>query len=320
MMHIKKLVPFGISTALAILVAVVLLLFINASLLKIPLRARGPDLQAARPQSAAAEEQSRPEAAEYGAIGARNLFRAKLDAELPKQKTEKEIEEEALSNVMRTMALKGIMTGQKKSDYYAVIDRGGQKGVWTYEIGEVVERGLTITDIRKDSVSLQKADFKGILKLFSHSYERVPGMQAAVATKETLKKSPGQPAPAQKARPSAIDFNKEIRKEGNTTVISRSLATQIKADNNLLMSSLAIKMETDARGEPAGYRIVSVDKGSLAQKIGILDGDKLVEINGFKLTTTEDLKKAYDILQVSSRFDIKVLRGGRTETLQYAIR
>ena len=40
------------------------------------------------------------------------------------------------------MALKGVMLGARKRDNYAIIDRGGPKGVWAYEIGEVIETAL----------------------------------------------------------------------------------------------------------------------------------------------------------------------------------
>jgi hypothetical protein len=39
------------------------------------------------------------------------------------------------------MALKGVVLGVKKKDQYAVIDRGAQKGVWTYEIGTRSKKG-----------------------------------------------------------------------------------------------------------------------------------------------------------------------------------
>ena len=74
----------------------------------------------------------------------RNLFRAKLQVEVPKPKTEKEIEEESLAAAVKAMALKGVMMGRRKKDTYAVIDLGGQKGVWTYEAGDVVDKGLTV--------------------------------------------------------------------------------------------------------------------------------------------------------------------------------
>ena len=54
------------------------------------------------------------------------------------------------------MALKGVMMSARKKDTYAVIDLGGQKGVWPYEKGEVVDKGLTVKEIRRDSGKTRK--------------------------------------------------------------------------------------------------------------------------------------------------------------------
>ena len=103
-------------------------------------------------------------------------------------------------------------------------------------------------------------------------------------------------------------------------LISKPLAEQIKKDNSLLFSSVAVKAETDARGQPTGYKIVAVDKGSVAQKMGILPDDTVQEVNGYKLNNAEDFKKAYDTLKNETRFEVRVLRKGRVETLRYEIR
>ena len=116
---------------------------------------------------------------DYKAITERNLFRAKLQVEIPKPKTEKELEEEALTAIVKTMALKGVMLSPRKRDNYAVIDLGGQKGVWVYEPGDVIERGLTVKEIRKDSVRIEKEEFGAVLKLFSSAYERTRTQQTA---------------------------------------------------------------------------------------------------------------------------------------------
>jgi type II secretory pathway component PulC len=200
----------------------------------------------------------------------RNLFRAKLQAEIPKQKSEKEIEEEALVNIMKPMTLKGVMTGAQKRDYYAVIDRGGQKGVWTYEVGETIERGLTVTDIKKDAVVIEKGDFAAILKLFAKAFERIPATaQAAVLPKEPAKKEEPKGAGKQQTPSKTVDYNKELKKEGKTLVLSRSLADQVRDNNSLLLSALTIKLSTMVR-VPNGYKVVGVTKAAWRKRASCL--------------------------------------------------
>ena len=315
---IRRFLAYGISTLAGILAGIVALLVIDASLLKVPvLLGRKVPLAVQKREGDAAQESAK----DYKAVTERNLFRAKLHAEIPKPKSEKELEEEVLVNIMKPMTLKGVMTGAQQRDYYAVIDRGGQKGVWTYEVGETIERGLTVTNIKKDAVVIEKGEFAAILKLFAKAFERIPAtVQAAVPPKEPATKGSEKTAGKTQPPSKTVDYNKELKKEGKTLVISRSLADKVRGDNSLLLSALTIKLSTDGAGKANGYKVVAVDKGSLAQKLGIMPDDVLQEVNGFSVKTSEDMKKAHEALKNASTFEVKVLRKGKMETLRYEIR
>ena len=313
----KQLIFSGVSTLAGVLLGVIALIVIDASLLKIPVTFDGKSRAVPRKP----EAEPKADSTDYKAITERNLFRAKLQTEIPKPKSEKDIEEETLVTIMKPMTLKGIMTGHQKKDFYAVIDRGGQKGVWTYELGETIERGLTVTDIKKDAVIIEKGDFAAILKLFAKSFERIPSTAHAAATPvQTARKEEPKATKKEPVAPKATDYSKDVKKEGKTTVLSKSLADRIKSDNTVVMSSIAIKLSTDAAGKANGYKVVSVDKGSLANKLGIMQDDVLQEVNGFQLKNAEDAKKAHETLRNASKLEVKVLRRGKVETLRYEIR
>jgi type II secretory pathway component PulC len=300
----SKLVFFGVSTLAGITFGIIVLIAINASMLKVPVGPQTPSFPEGQTSSSQTSVSSEPD---YKSITERNLFRAKLQIEIPKPKTEKELEEEALTAIIKTMALKGVMLGVQKKDHYAVIDRGGPKGVWVYEIGEVVERGLAVKEIRKDSIKLEKGDFAAVLKLFSSTYERAPGMPASPVAARPRATPSGQNI-------AKMDLGKEIRRDGNVTLISKSLAEKLKVDNNVIMSSIAVKAAAD------GLKVVAVDKGSIAQKMGIAADDTLQEVNGHRLSSTGDMNKVYEALKNATRFEVKVMRRGKEETLRYEIR
>lgn len=301
----RLILPFGISTLSGVVVGVVALLAINASLLRVPdapspspLRFLQSTVQTPAAQSSAGTER------DYKSLMERNLFRAKLQVEIPKPKSEKEIEEETLTATVKTMALKGIMMGDKKTTY-VVIDLGGQKGVWTYEKGEVVDKGLVVKEIGKDSVKLEKGEFAAILKLFSPVYQRTQG--TVIATPQT----------GQKMKAGALNLEKEmkgIRREGNVTLIPKSLAEKLKSNNNIVMSSVAVKVANN------GLQVVAVDKGSIAQAMGISPNDTLQEVNGHRLDSSEDMNKVFDALKDATDFEMKLMRGGNLVTLRYEIR
>jgi type II secretion system protein C len=305
----RRIIWLAISTVVGTVAAGVVLIAIDASIRRIPDTPSGSVVAGLQPAN-----QDRPPDSlappDYKAIADRNLFRAQLQVEVPKPKTEKELEEEALTAIVKAMALKGVMLGVRQKETYAVIDRGGQKGVWTYEAGEVIERGLKLKEIRKDSVKVEKGEFAAVLKLFSPVYEKTASsQQPAVATVpgQLSEKKPG-PEMAKS------DLGKEIRKEGGVTVISKSLAEKLKSDNNVVMASIAVKASGD------GLKVVAVDRGSVAQRMGITPDDTLQEINGLRLNSSQDMSKVYEALKNVTTFDVKVLRRGRPETLRYEIR
>jgi type II secretion system protein C len=302
----RRLIPFGISTLVGIVVAITLLIGINASFLRIP---EVPAAQLPGSGQTSANVMMSVAETDYKGITDRNLFRAKLQAEIPKPKSSQEIEEETLTGIVKSMALKGVMLSAQKKGNYAVIDRGGQKGVWTYEVGDIIERGLVLKEVHRDSIKLEQGEFAAVLKLFSPVYERAPGNQPMNTG------TAAQPLPRKGGQETAkLDLANDIRKEGAVTLISKSLAEQLKSNNATIMSSIAVKAATD------GLKVVAVDRGSIAQRIGIAPNDTLQEVNGHRLSSSEDMNKVYEDLKNATSFDLKILRRGQAETLRYEIR
>ena len=311
------LIPAAVSTALAVVLSIVVLILANASLMKIPMQS---SIRTASGKSVLSGDASENARADYKAITERNLFRAKLQVEIPKPRSEKEIEEENLTNAMRNLSLKGVWLGQKKEHDYAVIDKGQQKGVWTYELGEVVDAGLVVTAIERNSVTLAKDDFVATMKLFAKGFERVraPGKPMPVVKSEEAgkpkveKKTMSGPAPA--------ELEKEIRNDGKTIFVSKALVDKIRADNSIIMSAVAVKAASDRSGKAQGFQVVSVDRGSLAEKMGIAPNDIVQEVNGLSVRTSDDVKKAQGNFNRADRFEVKVLRGGQARILYYEIK
>jgi general secretion pathway protein C len=80
---------------------------------------------------------------------------------------------------------------------------------------------------------------------------------------------------------------------------------------------------TEARAIPVpgqGFRIRSIKKGSLFERIGIQNGDLLRSVNGLELTSIEQAMRAYKMLQKEPRLRLQITRGSATETLDYEIR
>jgi S1-C subfamily serine protease len=72
--------------------------------------------------------------------------------------------------------------------------------------------------------------------------------------------------------------------------------------------------ERDALGQRRAALIVAVEKGSAAEKSGLVLGDVLIALGGEKITGPRSLAMALRD-QVSQALEAKILRGGALETL-----
>jgi C-terminal processing protease CtpA/Prc len=116
------------------------------------------------------------------------------------------------------------------------------------------------------------------------------------------------------------DYSKEITRKGKIVIVNKVLADKVKADSSIVTVALTIKASLDKRGRGNGYRIVAVDNGSLAQKLGILKNDVVQEVNGQKLISSDDVNKAEERFKDATDFKVKIIRKGRVRELSYAIR
>ncbi|MCX7982038.1 MAG: PDZ domain-containing protein [Syntrophales bacterium] len=70
-------------------------------------------------------------------------------------------------------------------------------------------------------------------------------------------------------------------------------------------------------GNAAGFQLLQVMPGSLFQRMGLMVGDVVQEVNDKKITGAEDVSQLIQALQTSSSLSITILRGGKTERLSY---
>lgn len=70
-------------------------------------------------------------------------------------------------------------------------------------------------------------------------------------------------------------------------------------------------------GSPAGFQLVQIMPGSLFQRMGLSVGDVVQEVNDRKIKGADDISQLLQALQGSNFMSITVLRGGKTEKLNY---
>ncbi|NLW34673.1 type II secretion system protein N [Syntrophorhabdus aromaticivorans] len=161
--------PSALSVFFTVIVSLVLLMLINSSFMRMPLTSGIPPAKPANTHRTAGQTGSEPN---YDVIGERNLFRAKLQMELPKPKTKEEIEEEVFVNTIQNYSLKGVWVGTNKRDNFAFIDKGPEKGVWIHRNGDRLEGEIILADIRPNAVLMTRGGLGATLTLFTKGFVR----------------------------------------------------------------------------------------------------------------------------------------------------
>src|SRR4029077_13756084 len=73
-------------------------------------------------------------------------------------------------------------------------------------------------------------------------------------------------------------------------------------------------------GQPKGFKMYSIQPGSLLANIGLMNGDVVEKINGYDLSTPEKALQVYGLLKNEKSITVDVQRNGQNKTLSYSIR
>lgn len=100
-----------------------------------------------------------------------------------------------------------------------------------------------------------------------------------------------------------------------THVIAKEFFAELLAEPNLLLLDDARVRWIDNR-----LKFETIEPGELAHVLGFENGDVVVSVNGYGLTTTSELFSAFDALHGSEAFVVEVIRNEDVVVLRYALR
>jgi S1-C subfamily serine protease len=110
---------------------------------------------------------------------------------------------------------------------------------------------------------------------------------------------------------------KDIVRRGDLVTVSKQFVDQVKKDNGIVLSKVAIKVRVDADGKLTGYQLVQIDRGSALEKMGFKPMDILTGVNGIPARELESHRPS---LETANRFVLTVLRGGKEKKVRVEIR
>jgi general secretion pathway protein C len=219
----------------------------------------------------------------YRIVAERNIFGS----------TDKTLAEKsaAVQPLATLLELRGTVAGSGKLSF-AVIEEKGKNKQGLYRVGDKIA-GATLVRVIRDQVTLKINEKEEILKKRD-------------ATESAIVPPRGANAQAAAVAPGAMSLNRG------------EIASSLK-DMGQMMSQAQIRPYFSA-GVPDGFVVSSIRQGSVYQKMGLVDGDVIQELNSRKLSSADDMVGLYNVLKSGSAMSLKIKRAGKQETLNYQIR
>lgn len=179
---------------------------------------------------------------------------------------------------------------------FAIMSVNGEPET-SFTIGEEILAGASLQAIYPDRAILRRN-----------------GMLEAVILKEGVALPEGSVITSPQVRQEAGLSG--IRGTGNNFTVERNTITQQMQRPEFLSQAL---MVPNAGG---GFLVREIQPGSVYEKLGMRPGDVIRSVNGQPINNMEEVMKLYQQLGGVNRvgnISIEVMRGGRTESLQYNI-
>jgi len=73
-------------------------------------------------------------------------------------------------------------------------------------------------------------------------------------------------------------------------------------------------------GKPDGFKLYAIRPSSIFAALGFANGDTLVKVNGFELTSADKALEVYTKLRAATHLSVDIVRRGKPMTLNYTIR
>ena len=220
----------------------------------------------------------------YGVITERNLFQSTL-----KTISDKQLGEGFLgsSQEVTSFDLKGTVAGGSSFGFIVIEERGKNKQR-LYRLGDMIGSARLIK-ITRNTAIIKSADREIILKI-----------------KETpegslLSRQQGQQA----------------NMPNSGMALSRGEVNEKLRDLKTIMTQAAVRPYFEA-GTQEGFIISDIKPDSLYQKLGLHNGDIIIDVNGKHMQTADDILQMVNIMQSGGDIALSLKRNGKVETINYS--
>lgn len=100
-------------------------------------------------------------------------------------------------------------------------------------------------------------------------------------------------------------------------VLNRGEVNEKLRDLKTIMTQAAVRPYFEA-GAQEGFIVSDIKPDSLYQKLGLQNGDIIIDVNGKRMQTADDLLQMVNIMQSGGSIALSLKRNGKAETINYS--
>ena len=242
-------------------------------------------------EPATAPGEQRPVAVDNGA-DLRQLTSANLFGQVDLATGQNNLSPATIPLTSLNLVLTGVM--MRGAGGFAIISVNGGEAT-SFSVGDEILAGATLHAVHPDRALLRRA-----------------GLLESMLLKDSIALPEGSIVTSPQLRDSGSLAG--IRGSGNNFTVERNTLTQQMQRPEFLTQAL---MVPNAGG---GFLVREIQPGSIYEKLGVRTGDVIRSVNGQPINNMEEVMKLYQQLGGVNRVGsvaIEVMRGGRSESLQY---
>jgi len=224
----------------------------------------------------------------YAVITDRNLFKTTL----------KEVAGEgggllASGEEVAEFDLKGTIAGTD-SFGYIIIEEKASKKQRLYKLGSMIGSARVVS-ISRNTATISKGGRDVTLKIKQTTEGSVLGSDSSPA------------------RPTRSDVNR------GRMAVSRSEVTEKLQDLQSIMTDAQIRPYFEA-GAQQGFIISNSKPDSLYQKLGLRNGDVIIDVNNKAMQSADDIMELVNLMQSGQNIAVNLKRGGKPESINYSFK
>lgn len=264
-----------------------------------------PKTSQRKPNKPASKQEMR-DPSHYAVIHERDLFHSakeKVEAKKPAGTSKKMVIKEGdLEKTSLQVRLRGTVY-REKGNSLAIIEDLKTRKQDLYHVGDMISGEAKLIAVSRNKVYLERNGKQEILEVYEKTEEKPSERQA-----ETPPLGRSIPTGTGIKRLSADRYH----------IPQEDLKDAFENMNELLTQVRVVPNFKD--GEPDGFKLLSIKRGSLIQRAGLRDGDIVKQVNGIAIDSPEKAFEVYEQVRNEPLITVEVIRGGSKKTFRYEVR